>query len=56
MLIDVYRQFAFKADDRLIIGASYSPPEAFDVAWDTIVAQVERLMDHFGRNLAPSFE
>ena len=31
MLIDLRRQFAFKAGDHLIIGASYSPPEALDV-------------------------
>jgi len=46
----------FKADDRLIIGASYSPPEAFDVAWNTIVAQVERLMDSLWPNPRLSFE
>ena len=36
MLIDLRRRFAFKAGDHLIIGASYSPPEALDVAWNTI--------------------
>ena len=52
MLIDLRRQFAFKAGDHLIIGASYSPPEALDVAWNTIAARVEQLMDSLGPNLA----
>jgi hypothetical protein len=52
MLIDLRRQFAFKAGDHLIIGASYSPPEAFDVARNAIAARVEQLMDSPGPNLA----
>jgi len=52
MLIDLRRQFAFKAGDHLIIGASYGPPEALDVAWNTIVARVEQLMDSLGPNPA----
>jgi hypothetical protein len=35
LLIDVRQQNAFKANDRLIIGASNSPPPDFDVAWNT---------------------
>jgi hypothetical protein len=55
MLIDLRRQFAFKAGGRLMIGASHSPPEALDVAWNTIAARVEQLMDSPGRT-SSSFE
>jgi len=55
MLIDLRRRFAFKAGDHLIIGASHSPSESLDVAWNTIAARVEQLMDSLGPNLA-SFE
>ena len=55
MLIDLRRQFAFKAGDHLIIGASYNPPEALDIAWNTIAARVEQLMDSLGLNPYPPF-
>ena len=51
MLIDLRRQFAFNAGDRLIIGAAYSSPEALDAAWNTIAARVEQLIDSLGPNL-----
>jgi hypothetical protein len=55
MLTDLRRQFAFKTGDHLIVGASHSPPEALDVAWNTIAARVEQLMDSPGPS-SPSFE
>ena len=56
MLTDLRRQFAFKAGDHLIIGASHSPSESLDVAWNTIAARVEQSMDSPGPNLVLSFE
>jgi hypothetical protein len=55
MLVDLRRQFAFKAGGQLIIGASYILPEALNVAWNTIAARVEQLMDSLGRT-SPTFE
>jgi hypothetical protein len=52
MLTDLRWQFAFKAGDHLIMGASYSPPEALDVAWNAVAARIEQSMDSPGPNLA----
>ena len=52
-LIDVRKQDAFEADDRLIIVASYRSPEDFDVAWNTISARVEQLGVSLGPNPRP---
>jgi hypothetical protein len=52
MLTDLRRQFTFKAGDHLIIGASYGPPKALDVAWNTIAARLEQSVDSPGPTLA----
>jgi quercetin dioxygenase-like cupin family protein len=52
LLIDVCQQNAFKANDRLIIGASNSSPADFDVAWNTC-PRVEHLVGSLGPNPRP---